>query len=1013
MESSKLNQMDSTASRHPSLINGLKKSIIKSYTSNTSQEVVQVTSSDDVNVEGALSKLQVEVYGVMEYKKIRDFNAPEYHDVEELEHSKDVLEDVESGISVTDDSWSKVDPSSYLVDESSELGPQDCISSTELYIECATEETVEMEQEEEETQVSVASPAAHKSQSKPESILIIPAAASQKRRFSGVEQFASPKFPSSTQMVRLTGSRNVHPATVTVIDFQKVKAAEGLNRQLRVDRNIVIDAAERKVIPPKRYYLASKTNHAIALQLSQQPKPSSSTNQVSILLPQVGHQRSLREEDFNKVSILKMAADTNEPTANKCLKRVASNQRQNGGIDVNKSTHLGRKFGRIGNINTTVTNFNTENRSLLLPIGNCSRNADRRCELSSDASVSKHTINDGSAAIFRMSPKNRRCISNQSEKAYTRTKEVLLPECNFEPHHVEVVMYRRRKEDNTGEREGANASERESNNDSDNRRSVRKRKTTVPVKNIQATSTCRGDGEVEESSAGANSVTNDPPCEEVEVTTSTNMKQVLNSIRYAPIEEMHGAHKEETHVVESIEMSRFVEDSEEQNGSEEKATIKEIHPEESSTSLPNNGDNFEFFVKAEGIHENLSCPDIFVKDEYSIEGSSNVQNSEDICNMEGVLYTVTEAIHQVENSAGFGYDGSQEAAEDEQMVEAVVEEVDAEGNVTAMCKYCEKVFDCAAELSEHITSQHRCSECLHEFKQTSNLRKHVRIHHNDERTHECPVCRKGFAFRSALKDHIRIHEDFPDDQPTYACDKCSKVFSRISGLRRHSKVDHSDVLAYKCTQCDKRYAYRCNLNNHMTTHSELKPFTCESCGLGFKQNSNLLKHMRTQHNKCLRCVDVMQCTCVVRPGYVCSTCGKACSGRAQLRVHKRVHSGEKPEVCDLCGTAFQHKSNLVKHRIKHGGTKPYICSYCLRGFYSNHSLQSHMRLHTGESPHQCDVCGKRFCTRNGLQVSVTLLGFPIILIIVINVMKFLNRCYLFEATVYLQIIVYFHFMISY
>ena len=49
--------------------------------------------------------------------------------------------------------------------------------------------------------------------------------------------------------------------------------------------------------------------------------------------------------------------------------------------------------------------------------------------------------------------------------------------------------------------------------------------------------------------------------------------------------------------------------------------------------------------------------------------------------------------------------------------------------------------------------------------------------------------------------------------------------------------------------------------------------------------------------------------------YVCDFpgCGKAFAIAGGLRIHKRVHNGEKPFKCSECGRGFAESSNLSKH----------------------------------------------------------------------------------------------------
>ena len=105
------------------------------------------------------------------------------------------------------------------------------------------------------------------------------------------------------------------------------------------------------------------------------------------------------------------------------------------------------------------------------------------------------------------------------------------------------------------------------------------------------------------------------------------------------------------------------------------------------------------------------------------------------------------------------------------------------------------------------------------------------------------------------------------------------------------------------------------LKNHLTKHknSNKKGFSCKTCFRTFTNKDSLLDHV-CKH-------------------YTCNICEAKFLRERNLKLHKRIHSGENVFDCDICEALFVTKKRLNSHKsTTHSDLKKWTCKECPRAF---------------------------------------------------------------------------------
>ncbi|TDG97010.1 hypothetical protein EPR50_G00220160 [Perca flavescens] len=127
-----------------------------------------------------------------------------------------------------------------------------------------------------------------------------------------------------------------------------------------------------------------------------------------------------------------------------------------------------------------------------------------------------------------------------------------------------------------------------------------------------------------------------------------------------------------------------------------------------------------------------------------------------------------------------------------------------------------------------------CPYCARGYKRYSSLKEHIKYRHEKtEESFNCPECSYSFAYRAQLERHMTVHKGGRDQ----------RHITQSGGNRK-----------FKCTECGKAFKYKHHLKEHLRIHSGEKPYECSNCKKRFSHSGSYSSHISSK--KCISVISV-------------------------------------------------------------------------------------------------------------------------------------------------------------
>lgn len=232
-------------------------------------------------------------------------------------------------------------------------------------------------------------------------------------------------------------------------------------------------------------------------------------------------------------------------------------------------------------------------------------------------------------------------------------------------------------------------------------------------------------------------------------------------------------------------------------------------------------------------------------------------------------------------------------------------------------------FNIEATANEEAVTFSHVFECF-QCRFSTTVHKELYLHNRKSHAKTillCIMCKSNFYSYSELICHLCPGLYALDNEVNFRCCMCvnddlPSAFRLMVHLRKRHHV---------CDVCLEMCHNQSRLSNHVWKHK--LHHLCYRCGIAYRNKPDITKHLFWKHGTesvlCKKCLQKkwphVYHFCIPPVNFVCEECNLTFTKAVSLKVHKRIHSNEKPHSCTFeeCTESFVSKKLLLKHEFKH------------------------------------------------------------------------------------------------